>query len=308
MVMGEELGRRPMGLERDLETLIEFLTHPVPPPWVRHLDEKLNRLEALQRWSLHKIGEQIMGLVTIDQDELNSFATQLETQVTAVTTAAATVTDAAGVLAGYITQLLANQATPIPAADETAISQAFSDISSAASSLGTAVGGVVALEPPVVVPPPPPVLPVVSAVAPAEGSDLGGDTVVLTGSGFTGALTVFFGSAPAASFTVDSDTQVTAVSPAGSDGSVDVTVTTSAGVSAAGSSFVYSGPTVVTPPATTTPVPVDANALPVQAGTLDPSTNVVEVPQGVVPVVVADGSVAITAGSLPADAFVTPVQ
>jgi len=34
-----------------------------------------------------------------------------------------------------------------------------------------------------------------------------------TGSRFTGATAVRFGAAPAASFTVDSDTQTTAVSP-----------------------------------------------------------------------------------------------
>jgi hypothetical protein len=43
---------------------------------------------------------------------------------------------------------------------------------------------------------------------------------------------VAFGAAPAASFTVDSDTQITAVAPEGS-GTVDVTVTTPAGTSAA---------------------------------------------------------------------------
>lgn len=66
-------------------------------------------------------------------------------------------------------------------------------------------------------------------------------------------------------------------------------------------------PTPVSPTPVAAPVPVDATALPVQAGTLDPATNVVEVPQGVVPVVVPDGAVAILAGSLPADAWVTPV-
>ncbi|MGN8003398.1 IPT/TIG domain-containing protein, partial [Acidovorax sp. 22279] len=48
---------------------------------------------------------------------------------------------------------------------------------------------------------------------PGEGSMLGGTEVTITGSGFTGATTVLFGSKPATRFTVDSDTQITAVAP-----------------------------------------------------------------------------------------------
>ncbi|PUA98040.1 IPT/TIG domain-containing protein [Acidovorax sp. 107] len=49
--------------------------------------------------------------------------------------------------------------------------------------------------------------------SPGGGSMLGGTVVTITGSGFTGASTVLFGSQPATSFTVDSDTQITAVAP-----------------------------------------------------------------------------------------------
>ncbi len=67
----------------------------------------------------------------------------------------------------------------------------------------------------------------VSAVAPLVGPQAGGTTVVLTGQGFTGATQVSFGSNPAASFTVDGDTQVTAVTPAASAaGAVDLTLVT----------------------------------------------------------------------------------
>jgi tyrosinase len=72
--------------------------------------------------------------------------------------------------------------------------------------------------------------PVVTAISPTSGTTAGGDTVTLTGTGFTGATAVAFGPSPAATFTVDSDTQITATSPAGT-GTVDITVTTPAGVS-----------------------------------------------------------------------------
>ena len=55
-------------------------------------------------------------------------------------------------------------------------------------------------------------------------------TVTITGSGFTGATSVRFGSAGAASFSVASDSSITATAPPGS-GAVGVTVTTPGGTS-----------------------------------------------------------------------------
>ncbi|MEV0363741.1 beta strand repeat-containing protein [Nocardia fusca] len=75
-------------------------------------------------------------------------------------------------------------------------------------------------------------VPALNSISPNQGSTLGGTTVTLTGSGLTGATAVAFGSTPATSFTVDSDTQITAVSPAGT-GIVPVTVTGPGGVSGA---------------------------------------------------------------------------
>ncbi|MFF4483233.1 IPT/TIG domain-containing protein [Streptomyces sp. NPDC001520] len=72
-------------------------------------------------------------------------------------------------------------------------------------------------------------VPVVSGVSPGQGPAAGGNTVTLSGSGFTGATAVRFGSA-SASFTVVSDTQITAVAPPGS-GTVQVTVTGPGGTS-----------------------------------------------------------------------------
>lgn len=72
---------------------------------------------------------------------------------------------------------------------------------------------------------------VVLGLSPNSGPTAGGTTVTLTGSGFTGATTVNFGSVPGTNLIVNSDTQLTVTSPAGS-GTVDVTVVTPAGTSA----------------------------------------------------------------------------
>jgi hypothetical protein len=92
----------------------------------------------------------------------------------------------------------------------------------------------------------------VTGLNPKAGPVAGGTTVVITGNGFTGALAVDFGPAhPAASFTVNSDTQITAVSPPSSPpntpGPVDVTVTTALGTSpdVLADQFTYElGPTI----------------------------------------------------------------
>lgn len=75
--------------------------------------------------------------------------------------------------------------------------------------------------------------PVVNKIVRNGGSTAGGDTVVLTGSDLTGATAVSFGATAAASFTIDSDTQITAVTPAGT-GNVNVKVTTPGGTSGVG--------------------------------------------------------------------------
>jgi hypothetical protein len=81
--------------------------------------------------------------------------------------------------------------------------------------------------------------PVVSSVTPPSGSANGGTTVTITGSGFTGATSVSFGSTTTSNFRVDTDAQITVVSPAGSSGTVDVTVTTAGGTSATSSNDLF---------------------------------------------------------------------
>jgi hypothetical protein len=75
-----------------------------------------------------------------------------------------------------------------------------------------------------------PVAPAVTALSPGSGPSVSGATVTITGSGFTGTTAVNFGSTPAAAFSVNSDTTISATTPAGS-GTVDVTVTNPAGTS-----------------------------------------------------------------------------
>ncbi|MDR3593934.1 IPT/TIG domain-containing protein [Clostridium sp.] len=81
--------------------------------------------------------------------------------------------------------------------------------------------------------------PTVTAVSPASGIITGGNTVTITGTGFTGATAVNFGSTAATSFNVVSDTEITATVPAGSAGAVDITVTTASGTSSTSSADKY---------------------------------------------------------------------
>lgn len=80
--------------------------------------------------------------------------------------------------------------------------------------------------------------PAVSSINPTSGTPTGKGPVTVTGSGFTGATKVHFGTAVAPSFTVNSDSQITATVPPGG-GFVDVTVTTPKGTSANSSADVY---------------------------------------------------------------------
>ncbi len=91
--------------------------------------------------------------------------------------------------------------------------------------------------------------PIQNTLNPTRGLVAGGLSVTITGDNFTGATSVTFGGTAAASFTVDSDTQITAVTPAHAAGAVDVVTTTPDGSSNA-LAFTYG----VTP-ALTTAVP-----------------------------------------------------
>ena len=89
--------------------------------------------------------------------------------------------------------------------------------------------------------------PVVTGVIPGAAAAAGGTSVVITGINFTGATAVDFGTTPATHFTVNSATQITATTPAGS-GTVDVTVVTPIGTSATSSAdqVTYDGKPTIT--------------------------------------------------------------
>jgi hypothetical protein len=74
--------------------------------------------------------------------------------------------------------------------------------------------------------------PTVTGLSPSTGSVLGGTSVTITGTNFLGATAVNFGSTAATSYAVVSGTSITATSPAGTAGVVNVTVTTASGTSA----------------------------------------------------------------------------
>jgi prepilin-type N-terminal cleavage/methylation domain-containing protein len=85
-------------------------------------------------------------------------------------------------------------------------------------------------------------IPTVTNVSPNSGPVAGGTTVTITGTNFeSGVTAVKFGTADADVFTVNTSTRITAISPAASAGTVDVTVTNSSGTSAVSSAdeFTY---------------------------------------------------------------------
>ncbi|TSB32067.1 IPT/TIG domain-containing protein [Streptomyces benahoarensis] len=87
--------------------------------------------------------------------------------------------------------------------------------------------------------------PFASRISPTAGPLAGGTAVTITGVNLFTTNAVAFGGVPATSFAVVSDSQVTAVSPAGAvAGTVQVKVTTAGGVTV-GLSFSYDNPPTV---------------------------------------------------------------
>lgn len=95
--------------------------------------------------------------------------------------------------------------------------------------------------------------PVITSSSPTQGPETGGTTVNINGAGLINATGVFFGTTPAASFTVVSDNLITAVSPPGT-GAVAITVSTPSTFSN-GSLFQYlTAPTLTSITPTTGPI------------------------------------------------------
>ncbi len=100
--------------------------------------------------------------------------------------------------------------------------------------------------------------PTISSINPTSGSTAGGTSVTITGTNFTSSATVKFGSTAATSVKYNSATSLTAISPAESAGTVQVTVTTSTGTSN-GVSYTYTSSTSTTP--TITSITPDSSPL-----------------------------------------------
>lgn len=89
-----------------------------------------------------------------------------------------------------------------------------------------------------------PAVPTVTKVKPKSGSTEGGTTVAVTGTAYSGPVSVYFGGVEATAVTVNSSTSLTVVSPPGSAGTVSITVKTSGGTSTASkkAQFKYKAP------------------------------------------------------------------
>ncbi len=92
--------------------------------------------------------------------------------------------------------------------------------------------------------------PAVIGVAPGSGPTTGGTLVTIAGTNLAGASAVDFGSMQVTSFLSDTGSQITLSSPPGS-GTVDITVVTPAGTSAASSAYQFRYVPASTPPAVT---------------------------------------------------------
>ncbi len=114
-------------------------------------------------------------------------------------------------------------------------------------------------------------VPTLSQVSPASGPAAGGTQVLLTGSGFSPPLRVFFGPAEATQVKVVSPTVLSAVVPAGAPGPVDVRVQSPQGrLGVLAQGFVYLEPEALGP------APVLVSVLPDSGGTIDPTSVVLE--------------------------------
>jgi hypothetical protein len=101
--------------------------------------------------------------------------------------------------------------------------------------------------------------PTVRKVSPNSGPTIGGTSVTINGTGFTGATGVDFGGDPATSIVVNSSRSITATSPVEAAGMVDVTVTTPTGTSATASGDAYTF--AVPPPVVTSITPATGSTV-----------------------------------------------
>ena len=88
-------------------------------------------------------------------------------------------------------------------------------------------------------------VPTVTRVSPSSGPLVGGQTVVITGSGFTGTTDVEFGTVDATSYAVMNDKQIVAVVPNGAAASKPmIEVTNATGPNTSGATYEYKAPKI----------------------------------------------------------------
>lgn len=92
---------------------------------------------------------------------------------------------------------------------------------------------------------PPPAPPTVVSVSPSSGAVAGGTAITISGAGFTSASAVKIGSASATGVSFVNSSTLIANTPAGAQGSADVTVTTVNGSGSLPLGFTYIGPPVL---------------------------------------------------------------
>lgn len=121
---------------------------------------------------------------------------------------------------------------------------------------------------------PPAAAPVITAVSPTSGT--AGTSVVITGTNLSGCCgaSVSFGGI-AATVTENTPTQITVTSPAGTTGSVDITVTTSTGTTTSVGAFNNAAAPVVVPAPTVAKVPAVAIAYNTNGTAIDLTNSII---------------------------------
>lgn len=85
-------------------------------------------------------------------------------------------------------------------------------------------------------------VPTIVSLGTTSGSTAGGTSVAIAGTDFANVSAVSFGGNAASSYTVNSESQITAVAPAAGSGSVPISVTTIAGKATSAQTFNYTAP------------------------------------------------------------------
>lgn len=199
------------------------------------IEQGFNRIESLLRLVLRREsnlineGTHIMTVlddIQADQDATNAALTNETDVVTAVKTALDKQT-------AKIAELLSDLAAAgVDAGRLDAVKAKGEAILATTNNLTTALAAIANTDK--AAPPADPSEPVITSISPASGAVAGGDTVSISGGGFTGATDVSFGNVAGTGLTVNSDTSISVTTPAGTAGDATVVVTTPVGISAPG--------------------------------------------------------------------------